>query len=367
MIYSRMKIVFYLIKLRYLYAKGALYVFIFFALYSCVSLKKIEIQVSVLPEYPIAEDIQSLVLLNRSLTNQFANNSVDTLEKILINNKMLLDTILLDSIAADTVIKVAAKALFESGRFDVVVPKEQNIVRNDNEDIANPLNISFINEICKDFNVDAVLVLESFTELLKTEYYAYNTGYKNQRTFDEVKEYSAATDITYSTEWRLYRPVELKPVIRYQVGDSIFWNSRSYSLEELYSQMPRTKEALIGGGIAAGLKMAGYISPGWVNQSRYYYLTGKAEIDAAIPLIQNNKWEEAASIWEKYATISSKTTRSKVEFNLALAAEMNGDLDLAIEWGLKSFKTKYTKAIEVYLKTLDNKLKAQQKVDKKRY
>ena len=56
-----------------------------------------------------------------------------------------------------------------------------------------------------------------------------------------------------------------------------------------------------------------------------------------------------------------------MEFNLALAAEMNGDLDLAIEWGLKSFKTKYTKAAEVYIKTLDYKRKDQLKDHNKQY
>jgi len=138
-------------------------------------------------------------------------------------------------------------------------------------------------------------------------------------------------------------------------------------LEELYSQMPRTKEALIGGGIAAGLKLTGYISPHWVNQTRYYYQTGNKEIDTAIPLIQNNKWEEATAIWTKYASIRSKRIRSKVEYNLALAAEMNDDTDRAIEWGLKSFKTRYSKAIEVYLKALDKKRETQLQENKKSY
>jgi len=46
---------------------------------------------------------------------------------------------------------------------------------------------------------------------------------------------------------------------------------------------------------------------------------------------------------------------------------MAGDLDLAIEWGIKSYKTRYTKTVEVYLKALDNKRIAQLKENKKRY
>ena len=363
MTYSRMKFLSSLIKIWHSCAQGMLFIFIFSALYSCVSLNKIGIEVSVLPQYPIAEDVQSLVILNRSMTNHFANNNLDTLEKILVKNKMHLDTVFQDSIAADTVIHMAAKALFESGRFDIVIPKERNIIRNDTDESVNPLNNSFINEVCKDFNADAALVLEGFGELLVTKYDVTKSFYNFDGTFD----YRASTDITYYTDWRLYRTDGSKPVIRFQVGDSIFWSSDNIVLEELYSQMPRTKEALIGGGIAAGLKLAEYISPHWVNQTRYYYHTGNKDIDAAIPFIQNNKWEEAAAIWTKYATINSKSIRSKVEYNLALAAEMNGDTDRAIEWGLKSFKTRYTKAIEVYLKALDKKRETQLQENKKSY
>ena len=361
--YSRLKILYYLTKIQYSCVQGMLFVFLVSALYSCTSLKNIGIEVAVSPEYPIAEDIQSLVLLNRSMTNKFVNNRVDSLEKILINNKMGMDTVFQDSIAADTVIQTAARLLFESGRFDVVVPKERNIVRTDTEEIVKPLDIGFINGICTDFKVDAVLILENFAERLNTKYYLKT----NEDTYYGANEYNAATDIAYKSEWRLYRPHELQPVIRFQLEDSIFWNANSISLEDLYSQMPRTKEALIGGGIAAGLKMSDYISPSWINQTRYYYMTGKKEIDATVPLIKNNKWEEAAAIWAKYATVNSKIIRSKVEFNLALAAEMNGNIELAIEWGLKSFKTRYTKNIEIYLKTLYTKRIAQQKENKKRY
>jgi hypothetical protein len=71
--------------------------------------------------------------------------------------------------------------------------------------------------------------------------------------------------------------------------------------------------------------------------------------------------------WSKYTTVKSKVTRSKIEFNLALASEMTGNIDLAVEWALKSFKTRYTKAVEVYLKTLDNKRKALLNENSKRY
>ena len=341
--------------------KGLLFIGLGLAFFACSSLRNIEIEVSVMPEYPISEDIQSLVLLNRSMNMKFSNTPSDSLEKILINNQMQLDSLFQDSIASDTIIHVAANELFNSGRFDVVIPKTETIDRYDFDDIRNPLNINNIISYCKAYNVDAVLVLESYAEQLTTNY-----DYKpfESSSFDT---YKATTDIYYKSDWRLYRPDDGKPAIRFQVGDSIFWKANGSSLREVYSQMPKTKEALIGGGIAAGLKIAGYISPIWISRTRYYFITKNSEIDAAVPLIKENKWDEATAIWAKFANSESKKIRGKVEFNLALAAEMSGNLDLAIEWGLKSYKTSYCFAIEEYLKILEGTRKAKLRETKQRY
>ncbi|MCX6239538.1 MAG: DUF6340 family protein [Bacteroidia bacterium] len=334
---------------------------------SCTSLRIIGIEVAVQPEYPIAEDIQSLALLNRSMTKQFADNKADTLEKILIKNSMKMDTVFQDSIATDTLIQVAARTLFESGRFDVVVPKERNIVRTDIKDIANPVNPNFIKEICHDFEVDAVLILESFDEqIIARQSNKKNYWNKEKTLVYEPTDCEAVTKIFYYSEWRLYRATEIKPLTRFVVGDTIFWKANGSSFKDLQSQMPKIKAALIGGGIAAAFKMCGYISPEWINLNRYYFITGNNQIDAAIPLIKKNKWQEAAVIWNKYAAIPSKSIRSKVEFNLALASEMNGDLDMAMQWCGKSIKTNYSLDKKVYLSALAQRLKEKEKEDAKR-
>ncbi len=342
-------------RVWYQYVKTLIIIYLSSSLFACTSIRNIEIETSVSPDYPISEDVQSLALLNRCMNRQFSNIQSDSLEKILINNRLELDSVFRDSISADTVIHVAAHALFDSGRFDVVIPEAHNIDRDDYENILSPLSIGDINGICKDFNVEAVLTLESFEENLITKYYSrpFEVSYSDN--------YGATTDVKYKSEWRLYRPGDSKPAIRFQISDTIYWKNSSNSINDLYAQMPKTKEALIGGGIASALKMVGYIAPKWVVHTRHYFMTGNSEIDKAVPLIKENKWDEAATIWTKYTGVSSKRIRSKVEFNLALSAEMNGDLDLAIEWGLKSFKTSYSSTAEEYLRVLDANRKLKQK------
>ena len=72
--------------------------------------------------------------------------------------------------------------------------------------------------------------------------------------------------------------------------------------------------------------------------------------------MNENNYEEAAKYWAEMTQSTNKKTRSKAEFNLALVSELNGDIDEAIEWGLKSFYSQYRYQTEAYLK----KLKARQ-------
>jgi len=56
-----------------------------------------------------------------------------------------------------------------------------------------------------------------------------------------------------------------------------------------------------------------------------------SEFQKATKLAQNNKWEEAVPIWQVYSESKSKRNRVIAWYNLALASEMNGDVDRAIE------------------------------------
>lgn len=317
-------------------------------LYSCTSLGKIGIQISVPPKYPVSPEIQSIALLNRSLTPYFKNLDRDSLENILVNHDLDLNMTIYDSIAADTAIQVAAKALFESGRFDAVVPEERNVQKHKSGILA-PLDQDFIENICKKFNTDGILVLEDFSEHITTEFSVTRFGMVYGRS---LKEYDGVINIFYKTVWRLYQPKLDPPIVKYEANDTIFWEVSDYTLRDMYNKLPSVKEALIGGGIASANEIANDISPKWENDVRKYFITGNKEIDSAIPLIKENKWEEAAEIWMNYSNASSKTLKSMIEFNLAVAAEMNGDLDLAVDWATKSYKTKYSNAAVVYLKSL---------------
>jgi hypothetical protein len=333
-------------------------IWIFFGLIvllgSCVSTGKISVQVSVPAKRSIPTDIQSVVLMNRSMNSGFSDYDQDSLEVLFINKKLHLDNIFLDSLASDTTVKSMANAMYESGRFDVVIPIRRNLPNNNSSylDSSSSLTLKQVKQICSEFNVDALLTLENFHERVKTSYETrYVNGYNGS-----LKEFDAYVQVAFHSNWKLYQPQEKLLVAKFEVNDTIFWTENGLSLQETYEKLPTLKNALLDGAIENAKNFAAYITPGWQSEDRRYFMTNNPEIDKAIAFLQKNDWKEAEKIWMKYETVSSPALRSKIEFNLALASEMNGNLNEAIEWAQKSFQTKYSIATEDYLRLLKRHL-----------
>lgn len=318
---------------------------------SCASLGKISIQVSVPPTHILSKDIQSVVMMNRSMTSEFSNLDQDSLENLLVRKKLVMDELLLDSLAADSTLKVAGNVMYESGRFDVVIPVQRNLtnINSTYSKKIQPLSLSQVKQICNEFKTDALLSMESFGEKVSTSYQA---GYDRMTDLGVSKTYTIFVQIAFQSTWKLYQPGEKLKTASFEVKDTIFWEKTAGTLQETYEQLPTIKNAMIAGAIENGKSIAGYFSPGWRSQIRYYFITHNKSADLAINHVNNNNWNEAGNVWLKYADSSSSGLRSQIEFNLALVSEMNGELTEAIKWVKKSLQSKYSKVAEEYLKTL---------------
>lgn len=326
---------------------------------SCVSMGRISVQVPVQPKRALPNDIQSVVLMNRSMTNGFSDLNQDSLEALFVRKKLHLDEVFLDSAASDTTLKAIGNAMYLSGRFDVVIPVKRNITNFNSsfEDKSPSLNFQQVKQICNEFKVDALLLLENFHEKVKASFQVesgnvdFNSGYL-------FKAYSAYVQVAYHSNWKLYQPLEKLMMAKFEVNDTIFWERNGTTLQETYEKLPNIKEALIAAAIENGENLAAYISPSWKPEERKYFITNNKEADIAVTHINNNDWKEAEKVWMKFSTTNSAGFRSMIEYNLALASEMNGNLKEAVNWAQKSYQSKYSKAAEDYILLL-NKLLTQ--------
>jgi len=301
----------------------------------------------------LSPDIQSITLMNRSLDGQFRNYREDSLQMYFYRKGFQLSSIVLDSTAADTTLKALAELMFESGRYDMVIPLERNLKRNlSYEILPDTLRPDQVREICTTFKTDALMVLERFVTKTMADFSA--DRFINAASY--VYNYNATLDVKYNASFRIYKPGAKTFVKEIELNDTIYWESSDYTQERLFGKLPSVKQALINVGIKVALDVDSKLSPIWIPEKRGYFLFKRKEDQGQLFMI-DNKYDEAGQYWAEMAKSTNKLTRSKAEYNLALISELNGDIDKAIEFGLKSFYSHYRFQTETYLKKLEARKK----------
>lgn len=320
-------------------------------LFSCVPTKSILIEIPQKAKNELPQNIQSLTIVSRMVDNSFTDLESDSLQKIFYKKNFDCDTIINDLQAVDTMLKALGDLLFESGRYDVVIPENRFLPSDNNSFMSSEMPWPEVKALCDTFNTDALLSVDHFrtrviTSYDKDSYYSPVDG--------QFYQYSGAEiNISYLALIRIYDPDVEKVVYRKFMRDTIFWDDVGPNAAELFDRFTPVKQALTETGIAVALDFADEISTVWRQERRYIFVKGRPDLKQASELATANQWEPAMALWKKIEeTAASKSLKSKAELNLAVGYELQGNIDEAIEWALKSYDTMYRTTTYNYLETL---------------
>jgi len=313
-------------------------------------LMKFKAEIPQTPLFKISDSIQSFTILNRSLTPEFQNFNEDSLQISFYKQNFSVNKIILDSLVSDSTIKTLGEILFNSERFDIVIPVERNIYRLlPFTQTPEPLGWNYVQSICDQFQTDALIVLENIA--MRTV-----TSYQTQKEFIDYeyeKTYYASIDFYSRAHWRIYDPKRKQILVDYKMNeDTLFWDSYELELQKTFRNLPSIKEAATETGIKIATDLGKIISPQWTEENRYYYVLDESEIDKSVSLAADGDWNGALQNWLKFADTGNSVKRSKIKLNLALAYEMNGDLPNAINMAKESQKIYYREVTNLYLKLL---------------
>jgi tetratricopeptide (TPR) repeat protein len=343
---------FRLIKLRILIRNSIQVLFAVFFFASCSSIRSIPVEVANVPGERISDEIQSLTLVNRAVNNRFRSHKADSLQQIFFQRQFNMDTVLLDTQAADTLLLALGDILFESGRFDVVIPENRLLSANTYSFIPSSMPWHEVDTLTKIFNTDAVLSLDHFKTRIITKYEKEALYDQNSNQF--YTGYFANMAVAYESLFRIYNPAEKEVVKNIIVMDTLHWDDSDIVIRPLFNRFTTVKAAMIESGIHSAIRLSEKIAPVWRLTRRSYYFKGHPVLDNAHLAVLNGDWDEAADLWLQLAeSTGSRSLKSKAEFNLALAYELFGDIDEAIRWGLKSYETMFRPVTYNYLETLN--------------
>ena len=99
------------------------------------------------------------------------------------------------------------------------------------------------------------------------------------------------------------------------------------------------KKIIIDAAKYLGESFGKKVIPSWTPVERMYYTSSNPDMMKAEQYALSNEWIKAAEIWNRETKNKNLKIVAKSCYNLALAPEMEGKIDLSIDWLIRSYST----------------------------
>ena len=318
------------------------------SLISCETTSIVPIRVYDPSEVNLPDSTYHITLVNRLyLPTGYERNNIDSLE---INN-----------IARKSLFKGVEDVLYSSGLIDTVTIvqktiEDKNILNFDIE--LKSMNWDTIEAISAKNKSDVVISLDGLNiELVYSTASAYSFGKDHSALFYRVGK----LNVYLSALFRVYDPEKKQLIEKYHYSDTIFWESEGNSLHSALRNLPLKKSAASEAAYWSGLYYAERFVSQWEEVDRFYFIRGHPELREAAILAKEEKWLDAAKIWNVLAYGPDTKIASRAALNMALVSEMYDNLEVALNWAQKSYSLNKKESVEQYLKVLKERIRIYKK------
>jgi len=301
-------------------------------------------------EITVPQHIQTIGVLNRSLPAKGEGWS-NFLEGFISG----------ESIAADregsyNVCKGLAFKVNTNPRFKAQLMEGEDYRGTGTKEFPVPLTWAEVDALCKKYNVDAIVTLETFDSDINMR----SSSRQVERAVDGqnvmVTEFLSNLNIRVNAGWRVYDNITKKVIDQDVFYDDKAWSGQGNTPEDALRKLPSKRSAINDAGYFAGEMMGVRISPNWVRVSRYYYKKGDDRLKSAKRFVKVNNWKEAVVLWSQSAKSPEPKIAGRACHNMALAAEMEGDLNVALDWANRAYKDHMLKKERLYINELNLRL-----------
>jgi tetratricopeptide (TPR) repeat protein len=166
--------------------------------------------------------------------------------------------------------------------------------------------------------------------------------------FQVEKGVSVYFDGTYRTRvalsWTVIYKNETWPIV-FDYVDTLFFSKSQY--RDILQKNKQSQQIFQEASNFLGKTFGAKLIPSWKPVDRIYYHSKNPEMIKAENYAINRDWLKAAEIWNQQTKNKNQEIAAKAFYNMALACEMDGKLDLAIEW-LHNSNTILSKQNEQY-------------------
>jgi hypothetical protein len=243
------------------------------------------------------DTLQNYYLSNDVLIRDFRTNNTDT------------DTILVSACLNSAAYQFTQNHI---GNSTTILPS--GLFPRQNGEKVHPLPPVLIRKLSQNSGADYLIVLETITYFFS----AY--------TDEESGEYQ---QVRMGGIWAVYNGETGEVADRKTMVDTIYWEQQE-DTDNL--KFPPRLEALKQASEVFGENYAKRFYSGWVEVDRSYFIPPLEDFRIAANYMNEQNWDKAKEIWERYSDPKFRRLAISACYNLALVSEIGDDLEKAMFW-----------------------------------
>lgn len=313
----------------------------------CYTVRNIEIEVLKPAEIVIPSELSELTVVNATMLK---NNP-----KITFSNQELYHYF--DSILSTQLVKDVSGFLAQSPRFEKVNEHTKPYLKS-LENLTKPITWERIEQICYANNSQMLLALEAIKVKDTLRRFSH---------FEELNYHSEKLLVLFVTSfWRLYDFEQKKNYLQKNYTDTLYISDFTSFQNLLFfvKNQDKTHSIINDLSYKISLSLSGKIAPYWEQEERQLIDIENSAMKIALRYAKKGNWQEAAKIWQQFTSFTNKKIAATACFNLAVASEVIGKIELSIVWLKKSRENYEFYTVENYFQKLKQRIKEINKLDK---
>ncbi len=326
---------------------------------ACQTTSIIKIQILESSEVSLPRDIHEITIINRSLKTNLVTQNQDSGRPVPPNNSphhsevtnnciqglsdLLITSPFIDSVFYDSLLYY----------FDL---------SKDSTGKSLPLDWQDVEWVYAKINTELLISLEDYD---CSDTISQDIQYSFFNLFDDDiinRYYVAYLNVSPKAFWRIYDLTNKKIIDEYLYIDTIQWERSDKKSSIALKQLPERNNAILEAAYWAGYGYGKRIVPSWLDVDRFFYKAGSKEIKQAGKEVLKDNWTGAVQIWKKLAYGEKKSLAAKASLNMALASEVEDQLEIALEWAAKSYLMLKRPSSKEYVLLLQERVKEKRKL-----
>lgn len=309
-------------------------------------------------ELTINPEIKTIVLVNRYKPSK-QNTWLNAIEGIFSGEFLFTDRR-----GAESALIGLKDALLNSPRYNIVMANEY-LEGSGIGFFPDPLQTNRINELCRKYNADALLSIEAFDSDVALMSNMLNRR-RTIRNKQVLETYFRATErIRLTIGWRLYQSGNGALIDQQQLYNQMEFNAEAPTEMQARMNLLNPDQAIQRTAAAGGQIYANRIAPRWTFVTRSYYKRAKGteRMKEAARFAVRNQWDKAIELWQQLTRSADPKIAGRACYNLAVASEVKGSPNIAIDWAKKAGYTYNIPAGRSYVSILQRRLNEIERLD----